>query len=85
MQTVLSRLEAAGRIQIKRFAGASSGAQAPAQWLVLGEEACVDLHLAFGMLWDAHVPAASMLKAGRRSDDLYPGSSPDGDEVGAEK
>jgi hypothetical protein len=64
VHTVLSRLEAAGRVRIQRYAGASSGAQAPAQWLVLGEEACIDLHLAFGMLWDAHVPHASMLKAG---------------------
>ena len=64
VQSVLARLEDRGRVQVGRFAGASSGGQAPAQWLILGEAGTLDLHLSFGMLWDAHCPNAGIFKAG---------------------
>ena len=55
---VLARLEMQGRVKIRRYAGASSGAQTPFQIVLYGEPGVIDRHLAYGILCDKYIPNA---------------------------
>ena len=59
---MLARLEMQGRVKIRRYAGASSGAQTPFQIVLYGESGVIDRHLAYGILCDKYIPTAGTVR-----------------------
>lgn len=63
VHTVLSALQAAGKTALRRYAGASSGAQTPFELVLAGEDATLDTYLSHGLLADRYAPSAGFIQS----------------------
>jgi len=68
VHSVLSALQTEGRTQLKRYAGASSGAQTSFEIVLSGEEATIDTYLSHGLLADRHASSAGLLQSAWNAD-----------------
>eukprot|EP00457_Paulinella_chromatophora_P009305 gb/GEZN01009367.1/.p1 GENE.gb/GEZN01009367.1/~~gb/GEZN01009367.1/.p1 ORF type:complete len:422 (-),score=48.19 gb/GEZN01009367.1/:67-1299(-) len=64
VMTVLDSLVRQAGLNLHRFSGCSSGAQAPFQILLTSLEATLNCHLAYGMLCSRYTPKAGFLRGG---------------------
>jgi len=68
VHSALTALQAAGKLSIRRYAGASSGAQTPFELVLAGEDATLDAYLAHGLLADRHAPNAGLVRSAYNAD-----------------